>query len=329
MAKIKVENKITSVLFESIKVYGANIWPFTRYMLFPILGQLIGLALIFGLASVYTAKLPELISTYAFFNSFSSIVLCVILITVPGMLIFLKAFWDFLVAYGALNSMAESAINTGKVYDFPAHNAVVTNRTFKFIALWLVISILSMIALFPLIWLIGGILFIYFVLVFQVFIFEPNASIYDCFKRSMLLIKGNFARTFIIMAVIAFFTHYIFVEGFSVFFDLTKLSQLLGGIFENWVQNTIPLDNFNNYMININPRFDVITPSKIAGMFVYQIVFFIVTGLTLPLRSICWTIWYKVLSRDVASAVSTKSVNQKTKKLDKNIIKRATQKDED
>lgn len=331
MSKIKVENSILSVLLESVRVYGANIWPFTRYMLFPVFGQLIGLALIFGLASVYTAKLPELISTYAFFNSFSSIVLCVILITVPGMLLFLKAFWDFLVAYGALNSMAESAINTGKVYDFPAHNAVVTNRTFKFLALWFVISILAVIASFPLIWLIGGIFFIYFILVFQVFIFEPNSSIYDCFKRSMLLIKGNFARTFIILAVVAFFTHYLFVEGFSVFFDLTKLSGLLGGIFENWVQGNISLDNFNNYMININPRFDVITPSKIAGMFVYQIVFFIVTGLTLPLRCVCWSMWYKVLSRDYSSsAVSKKPTNARGRKqLDKNIIRRATQKEED
>lgn len=327
MAKCKIENKLFSILLEGIKIYSSNILPFTKYMLFPVLGQVIGLGLIFGLASVYTAKLPELISTYEFFNSFSSIVLCVVLITVPGMLIFLKAFWDFLVAYGALNSMAESAINTGKVYDFPAHNAIITNRTFKFIALWFVIGILGTLAVFPLLWLIGGILFIYFILVFQVFTFEQDASIFDCFKKSMLLIKGNFARTFVIMAVVAFFTHYLFVEGFSVFFDLTKLTQLLGGIFESWVENNIPLDNFNNYMININPRFDVITPSKIANMFVYQIVFFIVTGLTLPLRSIYWTLWYKALSQN-SNNTSKRTNNSKTKKLDKNIIKRATQKED-
>lgn len=319
MAKDKVENKIISVLLESVKIYGANFFQFTKYMLFPVFGQVLGLGLIFFLASIYSQNIPELVEKYAFFNNFSVIVLCVVIITVPGMIIFMKAFWDFLVAYGALCSMAESALNTGKVYDFPAHNAVITNRTFKYISLWLVIGILSAIAIFPLMWIIGGILFVYFILVFQVFTFEQDASIYDCFKRSMLLIKGNFARTFVIGAVVVFFTHYIFVEGFSVFFDLTKISLFLSGIFEKWVSVNIPLEDFNNYVVNINPRFDVITSVKIADMITYQVIFFIVTGLTLPLRSICWTLWYKVLSKNNSAPIKT----AKTKKLDKNILKRA------
>lgn len=328
MSKVKVENKVSSILIEGVKIYASNFLQFTRYMLFPVLGQVLGLGLIFALASVYTAKLPELITTYEFFNSFSSIVLCVILITVPGMVIFMKAFWDFLVAYGALNSMAESAVNTGKVYDFPAHNAIITNRTFKYIALWFVLGVMGTLGILPWFWLFAGILFVYFILVFQVFTFEPEASIYDCFKKSMLLIKGNFARTFVIAAVIGLFTHYLFVEGFSVFFDLTKVSQFLGGIFEPWVMQNIPLDSFNDYMINLNPRFDIITPVKISNMFIYQIVFFIVTGLTLPLRSICWTLWYKALNSG-STPISKKTKTVKAKKLDKNIIKRATQKEED
>ena len=330
MAKVKVENKIFNVLIEAVRIYASNFLQFTKYMLFPVFGQVLGMGLILALASVYSAKLPELMMKYEAFNEFSTIFACVILITVPGMVIFLKAFWDFLVAYGALNSMAESALSTGKVYDFPAHNAVVTNRTFKFVGLWFVISIMSAVGSIPFVWLLSGILFVYFILVFQVFTFEPEASIYDCFKKSMLLIKGNFARTFVIMAVVALFTHYFFVEGFSVFFDLTKISQLLGGIFEPWVMKNIPLDDFNNFMININPRFDILTPAKISGAFIYQIAFFIVTGITLPLRSICWTLWYKALGGSAVSSSDTKkSKTSGTKKLDKNIIKRATQKEED
>lgn len=328
MAKVKIENKIFSILVEGIRIYALNFWQFTRYMLFPVLGQVLGIGLIIALASLYTDKLPELMAKYEAFNDFSTILVCVILITVPGMVIFLKAFWDFLVAYGALNSMAESAITSGKVYDFPAHNAVVTNRTFKFVGLWFVISIMLSLTLIPLLfWVPAGILFIYFILVFQVFTFETDVSISGCFKRSFQIIKGNFARTFIITAVVALFTHYLFVEGFSVFFDLTKISQFLGGIFEPWVLQNIPLDDFNNYMININPRFDIITPSKVSGMFIYQIVFFIVTGLTLPLRSILWTLWYKALNNSAVSPVR-KSKSTKTKKLDSNIIKRATQKED-
>jgi len=328
MSKVKIENSIFSILFEGARIYGANFVSFTKYMLFPVLGQVLGLGLIFWLAAIYADRLPELMEKYPAFNDFSTQIVCVMLIMIPGMLIVMKALWDFLVAYGALNSMAESAVNTGKVYDFPAHNAVITNRTFKFIALWFVIGVMMLLASFPLLWLFGGIFFIYFVLVFQVFTFEEDASIYDCFKRSLMLIKGNFARTFVIMAVIAFFTHYLFVQGFSVFFDLTKITEGLGSLFEGWITNNIPIDGFNNYMVNINPRFEVITSSKIAGMFVYNIVFFIVTGLTLPLRSICWTLWYKALS-SANTKSSPKPRTVKSKQLDSRILKRAKQKEED
>lgn len=331
MAKVKIEDNLMNILIESVRIYGTNFFTFTKYMLFPVLGQVFGLGLIFGLSAIYTHKLPELMANYPAFNDFSTIVACVILITVPGMVIFMKAFWDYLVAYGALNSMAESAINTGKVYDFPAHNAVITNRTFKFVALWFVIGLMMTIATIPFFWLFAGVFFIYFILVFQVFTFEQDNSIFDCFKRSLELIRGNFARTFCLIAIVAFFTHYLFVQGFSVFFDLTHISEGLSNIFEPWLTTHLPFDDFNNYMININPRFEILTPSKVSGMFIYQIALFIVTGITLPLRSICCTFWYKALSTSKQSG-TTKARTRKsngTKKLDKNIIRRATQKDED
>ena len=328
MAKAKTENSVFDVLIEGVKLYFMNFLKFTQYMAFPVLGQVLGLGLIFGLANLYTSNLPSLIEKYPAFNNFSTIVWCVILITVPGMIIFLKAFWDFLVAYGALNSMAESALTTGKVYDFPAHNALITQRTFKFVGLWFVISILSLIAVNPLLWIIAAVFFVYFVLVFQVFVFEPDVSIIGCFKRSFELIKGNFAKTFIIMGVIGFFTHYLFVEGFSVFFDLTKLTETLITPLESWVMNNIPLDGFNNWLLNLNPRADILTPTKVAQSFIYQIAFFIVTGFTLPLRSTCWTLWYKTLSAGSANAKIEKKTKT-VKRLDKNILKRAEKKEDE
>ena len=324
MAKTKIENGIFNVLIEGVKIYCTNFLQFTRYMAFPVLGQLLGLGLIFGLAGLYSANLPALIEKSPAFNSFTTIIVCVILITVPGMIIFLKAFWDFLVAYGALNSMTESAINTGRVYDFPAHNALITQRTFKYVGLWFIIGVLSLIAINPFFIIIAAVLFIYFILVFQVFTFEEDVSIIGCFKRSMQLIKGNFARTFILMCIIGLFTHYLFVEGFSVFFDLTGLTELLTKPFENWVMVNIPLDNFNNWMLNINPKAQILTPVKIAESFVYQIVFFIVTGFTLPLRSVCWTLCYKSLNTSAAKSDKKNG----TKKLDKNILKRAQKKED-
>lgn len=329
MAKAKSGSGVFNILIDTVKLYCTNFLQFTKYMAFPVLGQVLGLGLIFGLANLYTANLPSLIEKSPAFSNFTTVIWCVILITVPGMIIFLKAFWDFLVAYGALNSMAESAMTTGKVYDFPAHNALVTQHTFKFVGLWFVVSLLGLIALNPFFIVIGAVFFVYFILVFQVFVFEPDVSIIGCFKRSLQLIKGKFVPTFILMCVIGFFTHYLFVEGFSVFFDLTHITQALMTPFENWVMANIPLDGFNNWLLNVNPRAEIITPTKIAQMFIYQISFFIVTGFTLPLRSICWTLWYKALSADSAKPVKSEKKTRKIKTLDKNIIKRAPKKEDE
>lgn len=330
MSRAKLNNSIFSVLSEAVKLYCVNFPQFAKYMLFPVLGQVVGLAWIFGMANLYTSNLPLLIEEFPAFNDFSTIILCVILIVVPGMIVWMKAFWDYLVAYGALNSMTESALNTGKVYDFPAHNSLITRRTFKYVGLWLLYGIFGLLAINPLLWVLGGIFFIYFILIFQIFTFETDATITGCFKRSFELIKGNFARTFVIMAVVGLFTHFLFVEGFSVFFDFTKLTDVLVGFFENWV-TTIPLEPVNQWLININPGATLLTPLNISQFLAYQVVGFVVISFTLPLRSICWTLWYKVLSENSGSRQERKSAgknSRKVKKLDKNIIDRATRKED-
>ena len=93
-------------------------------MLFPVFGQIIGLALTFGL----TIGLADKVASKA--TSMTSAMGIILLLALPGLLIFMKAFWDYLVAYGAINSMADGYLNTGKVYDFKSHNEVVLNKTF-------------------------------------------------------------------------------------------------------------------------------------------------------------------------------------------------------
>ena len=137
MSKDKVNNSIFYVLFEGLKIYFSNIDKFLLYMLFPVFGQVIGLVLSlvipFALVQTITDKVenPAMALVY------------LILLAVPGLLIFTKAFWNYLVAYVALNSMTEGALTSGKVYDFQSHNEVATRRSFSFILLLLVVGALS------------------------------------------------------------------------------------------------------------------------------------------------------------------------------------------
>ena len=226
-------------------------------------------------------------------NNFTTVTLCLVLLTLPGFAVFLKAFWDFLVAYVALNSMTEAVITTGRLYDFKAHNQVVTTRMGSFIILLLIISILSLIAINPLFWVLGLIFFIYFILVFQIFTFEAEAGVTGCFKRSFNLIKGNFARTFMIMAILTLISHYLINLGAAALIDVIRLGDFLRGIFENWA-STLPLSEINRMLEYF--RLQTITPLTVAKEILASGVLFTAAGLTLPMRCVCWTLWYKNLS---------------------------------
>ncbi|MDR1327964.1 MAG: hypothetical protein LBJ74_06125, partial [Heliobacteriaceae bacterium] len=208
MENEKVDRSIWQIFFEGLKIYCFNFHKFFLYMAFPVFGQLLGLFLVFGLLHVYSAHLPELIKKYSVFDDFTTIVLCVLLLVVPGLLIFAKAFWDYLVAYGALNSMTVAATTLNKVYDFKAHTQMVTRRNFAFLGLWFLFGIFTALAYFPLFWILGVIFFIYFILIFQVFTFEEELSPIGCFKRSRQLIKGNFARTFVLALILGVLSYY-------------------------------------------------------------------------------------------------------------------------
>ncbi len=325
MSTIKVENNFVWIILAAIRIYSTNFLKFCGYMLFPVLGQILGLLLIFCPAGLYVVHLPELAEKYPAFRDMSTITLCAAAIAIPGLLVFMKAFWDYLVAYGALNSVTEGFLTTGRIYDFPAHKATVTGRSIKYIVLWFLCSIFWIIAIIPFFWVIGAIFFIYFILIFQVFSFEPETSAGGCFKRSLQLIRGNWLRTLLIMLVIGMFTHVIFVQGFSVFFDFTGLTQFLSDLFARTLTGYIPIDAINDVMLSVNSSFDIITPAKTANFFVYQIIAFIVTGFTLPLRSVTWALWYIALGQNETSGGKRKTGGKRVqRKINPDIIDRAS-----
>ena len=157
MSKYKLNNSIFFILWEGIKIYFSNIDKFFIYMLFPVFGQVIGIALAFGLSLGFADKVAQKADSPA------SALLMVLLLAVPGLLIFAKAFWDYMVAYVALNSMTEGAVTTGKVYDLASHNEVATQRGWKYVGFLIVLSVLmslgsSIFFIIP-----GFVLWIYFI----------------------------------------------------------------------------------------------------------------------------------------------------------------------
>ena len=310
MAKMK--NSVFGIFGQGVKLYFTNFDKFMRYLAFPVFGQILGITLTLLASYFYVLNLPKWVAQSNFFDNFSMIFLVFLLITLPGIFIFTKALWDFLVAYGAINSMAESMIKSGKLYDFAAHTEMITRRTPKFVGLWLVFGLFGMIGICPLFWVIAGILFVYFVLIFQVFTFEPDKSIFGCFQKSLIIIKGNFARTLGLMAILGIFTYWILPETIKFLLTIADVVGFLIIPIDIWARQ-FPINDINTMLLQ-TPTAYQITSLLIAKFIVTSSIGYIVICLTLPIRSICWTLWYK-------------SLNKGEKELDKRILKRAEAKD--
>mgnify|MGYP004570876403 FL=1 len=276
------------IFFEGIKIFALNIHKFMLYMAFPVLGQILGIFLIFGLTFWFTQNMQDIAAKYDALNNMSSMITLIVVSVIPGVLILIKAFWDYLVAFVALNSMTEGYLNTGRVYDFKAHNSVATQKSFSFITIWFLISVMTILGILPVFWIFAGLFFVYFILVFQVFTFENGLSPVGYFKRSMFLIKGKFGRTFLLMAILTIFTYVILVSGLGVLFDAFNWTNPLAKMFEAWAY-TLPIDPLEQYGV---------TPSVIGTELVKQLIFFLAIGFSLPIRSICWTLWYNELASE-------------------------------
>lgn len=331
------------ILAESIGLYFSHIDKFIRYMTFPVLGQILGLILVLFTTYLYSLNISKLVDKYSMLNDFWILVGIVILLALPGMAIFCKAFWEYLVAYGAVNSMLENLLKSGRVYDFDAHTELIKRRTLPFMALWLLFGIFSIVAICPLFWIICGVFAVYFVLAFQIFTFEPDLSPIGCVKKSMILIRGHFASTFFLLAVIGVITYLLIpkviligIDSIGITTGLTKL-----------VLPFVSLIKMPEFLSNI-PMTVPLTHIDIAKWIIEVMVAQILIQYSLPMRSILWSLWYKELNNGFPHIEGHKSVTSKRKskrpseklmenshkkfakkKLDDNIIRRAMEKDDE
>lgn len=307
------ENKSAiRIFFEGLRIYCVNIHKFILYMAFPVLGQMLGIFMVFGFTFWYSQNYQDLILKYPALKEMTTMLVFVIACSIPGLLILTKALWDYLVAYVSLNSMTEGYLNTGKVYDFKAHKAVVYKKTFSFIALWFLFGMFSIIGSIPIFWILAFIFFIYFILIFQVFTFENGLSPIGYFRRSLEITKGKFSKTLLLAALLFIVTYILLPSGFGVIFDFLNWTESLSKTFETWAY-TLPLESVEQFGI---------TPALIGHLLAKQPAYLAIIGFTLPLRSICWTLWYQNLAEPIEKPKKItrkpKKTSSKTNKLPEN-----------
>ena len=92
-------------------------------------------------------------------------------------------------------------------------------------------------------------------------------------------------------------------------FDYANLSEPISKTFESWAFN-LPIEPVEKYGI---------TPALISQYILRNLLMFIMVGFTLPLRSICWTLWYNNLN--IIEEDAKRIVRKPSKKSSKNTQK--------
>ena len=343
----KKKNTPLNIFMESVGLYFSNFDKFVKYMTFPVLGQIAGLGLVFLLTFFYAKNMPMLMQKIPALNSLSVLLATILLLILPGMIIFVKAFWEYLVAYGAINSMTENMLKSGKVYDFDAHTELIKRRTIPFVGLWFLFGIYSLIALCPLMWVICAVFAIFFVLVFQVFTYEPEQTPFGCVQKSFMLIKGHFASTFMLFALIGALTYVLIPQLVGLFFEYTNITMFFAKMLVPFVE-IFPINDWNSVLTSLYMQ-----PLKIEDITTFVVttcIAQIFIQYTLPMRSILWAMWYRKLNggfNSSAENLSSKTRSKKSakkpseklmqeshkkyasKKIDRNILRRAMEKDDE
>ncbi|MBR1907630.1 hypothetical protein IJ818_01690 [bacterium] len=291
------KNKAFGTFYAAISLYTKHLKAFLAYMTFPIIGQVAGLVLIFVLNYHFIVNLDVIQQHFPVFNKPSVIIVSVIILLLPGLCLMLKAFWDYLVAYGAINSMAENMVKSHKLYDIEAHTLLINHRKFSFAALWLLYSIFLFLFVNPLLWILGGLIFVFFALVFQVFTLEPEKNIFLCFHKSFILVKQKYFETLLMLLLISTLTYFIIPELIRLLCSLTGIVTLFAHLIQNIVTLNLQvyIDKFNELLLAVNQP--ALTVLDISKLIVLAFIGWISSSYLLPLRSLACYLWYKDLNK--------------------------------
>lgn len=306
----RIGTNIFKIFSTSFILYMKNILPLTRVMLFPVFGQIFGIVLILGIAFFYSEfYLSKIVAGIYNHNPILAVSGMFILI-VPGFVLFIKAFWEYLVVMISLNTMVRDIDRTGKFENFKMHNSRVAARKKDYIILLLIITLIWIaIVSLPFLSLIpssfigsasGKILYGFAVIItviltiivsvklclaFQVFSFE-TLSPSETIKKSSNILKNNFWRT-VIMGIILYIITDIISQILPFIVSKTPLIDYV----------KVPFEPFA-YIFASNPQFAELlikagmTPSAFSAEVALYFLATTVLVLMTPLGSVCFTLLY-------------------------------------
>lgn len=306
----KKSNKFTGIF----KIFFSGLYSYFLYLdqtfkilAFPIFGQIISVSLILTLTYMFNTYYEDIKNSCALFDADQNLYITFFVILFPLFLIFLKAFYGYIINFAGLNLLFYTNSNkkTAKKIDFKANNDIIQRKLFAYIFLMFCVSIIFILPPFIFI---APLIGIFLCLVFQVFSLEGDISPFKAISRSISLVKSNFIPTCILL-IFSIALTYIYLpclfiwacEKTSVYYFLLNNCEKL--------TNLLPLNDFiTNFNTIISSSYltpplqdfmnEIMTPLSLARLMAEGTISFIVIGFTLPFRCCCFTELYRLYDSD-------------------------------
>lgn len=301
----KKSNKIInvfSIFFSSIKTYFLYLDQCVKYLSFPILGQLISLTVLFIIVYYFNTNIDNIIKLSPFFENSKHLYSLFGIVLLPFFIVFIKALYDYIIAFCALNILFYTVSNKKKVkdIDFNANKKVIERKIINYLILMFLVTLLLIVP--PLIF-IAPITWIFLCLSFQVLSFEDNISAKNAISRSIELVKGNVFPTIMLLLLCAAVTYWFLPSMFVWACEKVSIITFLIGRIETLV-DLLNLDLLNEKLAVVNISLDSLT---IAKYMAENVVSVIVVAFTLPFRCCCFTKLYKLYDSEKIKDFSKES----------------------
>ena len=315
MARTKSSSlSVLGVVFKGLRTYLYNLDIFLKYLTFPVLGTFIGAFLLFAINYLYVTNLVKLQAINPVFQNMAVVFTLLLLLTIPGFLIMLKAFVDYIVAFGAINSMC--VLGEKRITDVNDHIVPIKKRFAPYCMLVFIISIIFGVFSFPLLIPVLIVAMVFLALAVQVFVLEENSSPFDALTRSCELAKSRFWLVFWVLVLIFLISYVICPYLITWAISKTPVLTILANPVEKYI-SLLPVSDINIILesYQLPYKFDTIL---FAESIVNMCLTTIVMMYMLPFRCACCVELYKGLSNNNPEQYTNKDKEDKEKKKTKN-----------
>ncbi len=315
---------ISHILKEGSRLYLKHMRTLTRPLFYPLLAQIVGIALWVFLAyesvDLVTATFPR-VNIWVLWGIF-------VLANLPGLYIFLHGFWQYLIWVSGLNLMVRELMDTGGKPDSRSAYLRITNRSTDYALIWsflfglvflpLAFAVLPIaigasnpnwyapalvigIGIFLVSTVLASMALVFCSLGFQTFAFSPGHAGASLF-RSVDLVSHGFIKTLALLCVWLAVTQFILPSLVTWAMDALQMTRGLAWILQGFVQfvltqnaeDVVSLEQTQGALVSLYNWLGSHV-EMVAIELAHAIVFTFVSALLLPLG----TCWFALLYADL------------------------------